>query len=213
VEITISCSTLGTHLRHGDLYPVPPGGCSSSVSLVRPNPFGDIRPGDYFYERVLDLYETGAISGYGDGTFRPYNLTTRAQLVKIVVLAFEVALAHDEAQRFSDVPASHPFFEYVQAASSRHLVAGYSDDTFRPYNNVTRGQIAKIVVGATGAEMSVPSVPSFTDVPAGSTYYTLVETGYALGFLNGYADGTFRPYVEATRGQVAKVVDLARPGK
>ena len=35
-------------------------------------------PADYFFDRVLDLAERGAISGYADGTFKPYNYTTRS---------------------------------------------------------------------------------------------------------------------------------------
>ena len=40
---------------------------------------------DYFYTPVQWLTCAGAISGYGDGTFRPYADTTRGQLAKIIV--------------------------------------------------------------------------------------------------------------------------------
>src|SRR5205814_5377131 len=50
-----------------------------------PMNFSDVHPTDYFYEAVRYLYCEGAISGYDDGTFRPGNYTTRAQLCKIVV--------------------------------------------------------------------------------------------------------------------------------
>src|SRR5947209_3596696 len=55
-------------------------------------PFSDVSPSDYFYEAVGWLYCHGAISGYADGTFRPYNYVTRGQICKIVVLALNVPL-------------------------------------------------------------------------------------------------------------------------
>ena len=67
------------------------------------------------------------------------------------------------AQQFADVPGASPFFVWVQRLSNRGIVSGYAcgstnpatgtpepcDEAARPYyrvnNNVTRGQIAKIV--------------------------------------------------------------------
>src|SRR5690349_20140172 len=51
-----------------------------------PVSFSDVHTTDYFYQPVLYLACDGAISGYADGTFRPYNQTTRGQMVKIVIL-------------------------------------------------------------------------------------------------------------------------------
>ncbi|HYO49810.1 MAG TPA: S-layer homology domain-containing protein, partial [Chloroflexia bacterium] len=52
----------------------------------------------------------------------------------------------------------------------------------------------------------------FSDVPAGSAFHPYVETAYMHGIINGYTDGTFRPQSPATRGQIAKIVDLALTG-
>jgi S-layer homology domain len=164
---------------------------------------------DYFYEHVLDLRDAGAITGYTDNTFRPYNQATRAQLVKIVVLAFHIPLYNGSEQPFTDVPTSHPFYKYIMTAWRDNIITGYSDGTFRPYANVTRGQIAKIAVESARMEDLSTNTPSFTDVPVGSTFYNYIETAYANGILNGYADNTFRPFADATRGQISKIVNLA----
>ena len=50
------------------------------------------------------------------------------------------------------------------------------------------------------------SKPSFSDVPAGSAFYSYIETAAANGLLSGYSDGTFRPNETATRGQVSKII-------
>src|SRR5439155_16963730 len=54
--------------------------------------FTDVHATDYFYDGVRWLYCRGAISGYGDGTLRPYNMTTRGQLTKIAVLAYGIPI-------------------------------------------------------------------------------------------------------------------------
>src|SRR5438093_1486934 len=106
--------------------------------------FSDVQPADYFYEAVRYLYCHGIISGYGDGTFRPYNLTTRAQFIKIVVLARGWNLYTPAAPTFRDVPADSPFYQYIETAYNHAIISGYNCGSgcleFRPGNNVTRGQ-------------------------------------------------------------------------
>src|SRR5579859_7930308 len=79
--------------------PVPPTATVRPTNTVGPSAtpctlsFTDVHPTDYFYTPVLYLACHGVISGYanGDGTFsfRPYNNTTRSQMVKIVILGFQ----------------------------------------------------------------------------------------------------------------------------
>jgi hypothetical protein len=171
--------------------------------------FTDVLPTDYFYEPVRYLYCNGVISGYSDNTFRPYNNTTRGQIAKIVILAFGYELYAPAAPTFTDVPADHPFYAFVETAAYNGIVSGYDDNTFRPFNNVTRGQLSKIVVVAAAWPLEDPPTPTFTDVPTSHPFYTFVETAYTRGIVSGYADGTFRPFNDATRGQIAKIVHLA----
>jgi hypothetical protein len=158
---------------------------------------------------VLDLRDAQAIGGYDDGTFRPYNQATRAQLVKIVVLAFHFRLYTGNAQQFRDVPTTHPFYQYIMTAWENNIISGYDDGTFRPFANVTRGQIAKIAVESARMEDLSTNTPSFRDVPTDHTFYWYIETAYANGILSGYEDNTFRPFNDATRGQITKIVNLA----
>jgi hypothetical protein len=174
--------------------------------------FSDVRPTDYFYEPVKYLYCRGVVIGYPDGTFRPYNSTTRAQMTKITVLAFEFSLHTPPDPTFSDVPPDHPFYSYVETAAYHSIVAGYSDGTFRPASPVTRGQLSKITVIAAGWPTINPAVPTFLDVPPEDPFYTYIETAYDHGIIEGYIDGTFRPGNNATRGQISKIVHRALVG-
>ena len=174
-----------------------------------PITFTDVRRTDYFYEAVENLYCAGAIAGYSDNTFRPYNATTRAQLSKIVVLAEGFPLNTNGGPHFSDVAVGSPFYAFVETAYGRGLISGYADGTFRPNTLVTRGQLAKMVVVAEGWNLVRPPSPTFRDVPADNPYYPFVETAVAHDIISGYSDGTFRLGNSATRGQIAKIVYMA----
>jgi len=182
-----------------------------------------VHPTDYFYEPVRYLYCHGVISGYADNTFRPYNNTTRGQMVKIVVLGFAYAIQTPATPTFSDVPPSHPFYQFVETAAAHNIVSGYADGTFRPQNNVTRGQLAKIDVIAAGWSLLNPSESErrFTDVLPNTAFYEVVETAACHGVISGYNCGSpgepcddqgrayFRQNNDATRGQIAKIVYLS----
>ncbi|HMA36528.1 MAG TPA: S-layer homology domain-containing protein, partial [Chloroflexia bacterium] len=212
-----------------------PGGPSATpVATTTPCPlsFADVHASDYFAGPVLYLACRDVISGYSDSTFRPYNTTTRAQQVKIIVLGFSIPISTPAAgaYTFADVPPSFPFWSVIETATGHSLVSGYgcggpgepcdrqNRPYFRPYANVTRGQLAKMVTGAAGWPLITPAGPSFADVLPGSAFYLFVETAAGHGVISGYAcggrgepcDGAHRPYFRqynnATRGQVAKIV-------
>jgi hypothetical protein len=178
-----------------------------------PMSFSDVHSGDYFYYPVLYLACHNVMSGYSDGTFRPYANTTRGQLTKIIVLAEGWKIDTSGGPHFSDVPSSDPFYDWVETAYHHNIISGYSDGTFRQYNDVTRSQLCKIVVLAEGWPIDTYGGPHFSDVPA--TYYGFeyIETAYHHGIITGYADGTFRPGNNATRGQISKIVYLAIMGQ
>jgi virginiamycin B lyase len=200
--------------------------------------FSDVGPADYFYTPVLALACRGVVAGYADGSFRPYNVTTRAQMVKLVMLGF----AHPPrtpgagAATFADVPPGQPFFAYIETAAADGVVSGYgcggpgepcdsqNRPYFRPSAYVTRGQLAKIDATAAGWPLRAPAAATFADVAPGTAFYASVETAACHGVIAGYTCGGpgepcdaarrpyFRPGANATRGQIAKIVYLSTGG-
>jgi hypothetical protein len=171
-----------------------------------PPHFTDVHPGDYFYEAVQHMFCAGVISGYSDNSFRPYNNTTRGQICKIVTLFLGMPINTMGGPHFLDVPASNPFYSYVETAYNAGIISGYADGNFRWQNNVSRGQICKIVVNGYGWSIHTPPNPTFSDVPPDSPFYTFIETASYHRIISGYANGTFLPGNDATRGQVCKIV-------
>ena len=119
---------------------------------------------------------------------------------------------------FTDVPSSHTFYPAVRCLACRYIVSGYTDGTFHPEYDVTRGQLAKIVSNSAGfAEPHTDQ--TFQDIPLNHTFYIFVERLAARDILRGYPCGGvgepcpgtyFRPNNTATRGQIAKIVCEAR---
>jgi hypothetical protein len=133
--------------------------------------------------------------------------------------------------RFADVPASDPFYPYIQSLVCRGVVSGYTcggpgepcpGTYFRPGAPLTRGQAAKIIANAAGITLRIPPAEQlFEDVPPGHPFWVYVER-LAIpihGYINGYACGqapagpcvppTNRPYFlrgnNVTRAQLAKL--------
>jgi hypothetical protein len=131
-------------------------------------------------------------------------------------------LAKHYARIFTDVPPEHTFYENIRCLACRGIISGYSDGTFRPGNDITRGQIAKMVSNAAGFVEPVDG-QSFEDVPFGSPFYVFIERLYGRGHMGGYQCGLresepcvppanrpyFRPNESATRGQISKIVSNA----
>jgi hypothetical protein len=109
------------------------------------------------------------------------------------------------------------FYPYVRCLACRGVLGGYTDGTFRPGNDLTRGQLAKIVSNAAGLSDPV-SGQSFEDVGTESPFYVYVERMYLHRILSGYPCGGqgepcgpddrpyFRPNTSANRGQISKIV-------
>jgi hypothetical protein len=124
------------------------------------------------------------------------------------------------AVEFSDLRAGSTFYQFVRCLACREVVGGYPDGTFRPNNNVSRGQIAKMVSNAIGLN-DEPGDQVFEDVAPGSTFYDFVQRLSLRGYMSGYACGGpgepcgggarpyFRPAGSASRGQIAKIVSNA----
>ncbi|HUS17107.1 MAG TPA: S-layer homology domain-containing protein [Chloroflexia bacterium] len=110
--------------------------------------FSDVPSSNPFYGYIETAKAHNVISGYADGTFRPGNTVTRAQICKMIVNAFAFATNTTGGPHFTDVPTSDPFYGYIETAYNRAIISGYADHTFRPATSVTRAQLSKMLYAA-----------------------------------------------------------------
>ena len=223
---TVPPSRTSTPLPTSTLPPTRTPTPTACVIRFSDVPYND--PTVYYAVPVYYLACHGVISGYSDGTFKPFMDTTRAQMTKIVTLAFTIPLVSPPAVgTFADVAGTDVFYQLIETAVARRIVSGYTcggtnpqtglnepctagnRPYFRPSNFVTRGQLAKIVAMGAGWSLHTPARPTFSDVPTGAVFYGFIETAVCHGVISGYDDHTFRPANNATRGQIAKIAYLA----
>ncbi|MBN2087631.1 S-layer homology domain-containing protein [Candidatus Peregrinibacteria bacterium] len=182
-----------------------------TLQVVFAGTFGDVVPGDWYYDAVEQL----AVDGVFDAKdqFRPNDTVNRAELVKIVMLAIDGMRNFEapEAPTFKDVPKDAWYYDYVEAAVSFDVIDGYADKNgnptgyFGPGDKVTRSQAAKILVEAFAYPDNLNIIFSFADVNRGDWFYEYVTTAYNYHLFDGYGNGYFGPNDNITRAQMAKV--------
>ena len=109
------------------------------------NSFPDVNADDWFNVTVSSLANMGAISGYEDGTFRPNEPITRAELASMAVRFYEAFEAEYEEGTFLDVDGDEWYADAIAAAEELGIIGGYPDGTVRPNNNITRAETCAIV--------------------------------------------------------------------
>jgi subtilisin family serine protease len=122
---------------------------------------------------------------------------------------------------FTDVPETNTFYANIKCLACKGILGGYSDGTFRPNNDITRGQIAKVVSNAAGFNEAA-GTQIYEDVPSSNTFYVWINRLSMRGHMGGYPCGGtgepcgdrdrpyFRPNANATRAQLAKIVASAK---
>ncbi len=160
--------------------------------------FKDISTNYTFYDEVLYLSSEEIISGFTDGTFRPNDTVTRAQAAIMIGRALDLN-GDQRDTTFRDVTSNVTGSGYIASAVEKGIISGFSDRTYKPYQPVTRGQMAIFLNRA--FTLSIGQTNSFSDVSSNMAAYQSILNVSADGIASGYSDGTYRPDQSVTRGQ------------
>ena len=179
--------------------PVDPG--------PRPDPTPDYAP--YEPEGLNTEDHLAYLVGYEDGTVRPENDITRAEVATIFfrLLTDEVREEHwSTANPFSDVDGDDWFNTAVSTMSAMGIVDGYEDGTFRPDQPITRAEF--VTIATRFFDYAAQYEPgTFTDVEGDEWYADFIQAGADLGLIDGYEDGSCRPGENITRAEAAAIVN------
>ncbi|MGM9592588.1 MAG: S-layer homology domain-containing protein [Oscillospiraceae bacterium] len=146
------------------------------------------------------------IMGYKDGTIRPNNNITRAEVATIFfrLLTDESREYYlKETNDFNDIPDTYWACPAISTLTNAGILKGFEDGSFRPSEPVTRAQMAAII--ARFANLSEGTV-SFSDIE-GHWAQKSIELAAGNGWINGYADGTFRPNEKITRAATMAMIN------
>ena len=167
----------------------------------------DYAPVTFVNRKTAELNRTdhlAFLSGYANGTFEPDRNMTRAEVTTMFARLLTEKMAADQtySNTFSDVAKSHWAANYIGYMQQFGIITGYADGSFRPDASVTRAEFAAI---ASRFERLTEGTKSFSDVPSSHWAAKYINFAATRGWVNGYADGTFRPNNSITRAEVAAV--------
>lgn len=203
----IICSEGGDEPDNPDI-PLPP--VTPTPTPTPELPFDDVKPGDWFYNDVVYVYEKGIMDGVDNRVFSPNTTLNRAMFVTMLYrVAGEPTVS--KTADFSDVPGGTWFSDAVAWASSQGIVDGYDDDLFGPYNSLTREQLATILYRYakwSGRSTYAPTdaLTGFADADKVSSYaLDAMRWAVYTGLMQGSENG-LEPQSSASRAQVAAII-------
>lgn len=132
----------------------------SSMSFAFAAKFEDVT-GDY--EKAINaLAGLGIITGYEDGTYRPENTITRAEVAKLLVEILGYGdLVAGAKSNFSDTQG-HWADAWIAIAAGRNIVIGTGDGKFTPDRQVTYDEVLTMIVRGLGYTDDSNEIKSMT---------------------------------------------------
>lgn len=113
------------------------------------NIFTDVEGTEYYDLAIVLLSLANVINGYDDGSFRPEETITRAEMSAVVSRVIEKEEAAAEAKGetdYDDVPADHWASGYINVATEEGIIGGDGDGKFRPEDPVLFEEAIKMIV-------------------------------------------------------------------
>lgn len=111
-------------------------------------------------------------------------------------------------QHFTDM-ANHWAQADVELLANKLIVSGLDEGRFDGDRSITRAEFAALLVRALGLSSmgaQTKTQASYTDVPTSSWFATDVAAASAVGIINGYKDGSFRPSQSIKREELAAMI-------
>ena len=170
---------------------------------------------------IEGLYRKGIVKGRSSGVYAPDDKLTRAEFVKIALLAIGVTVdtsAEIDDAPFKDVPLYAWYAPYIKKAKDLKLIAGYGNNIFKPDQTINRAEAIKILLAGFKFDLSTTKT-STTTTTAPPTYNDLRKTEWYFPYIDfaitniiftgneGYSKPVklFQPGQPMTRGEMAKL--------
>ncbi|MBD3269944.1 peptidoglycan DD-metalloendopeptidase family protein [Candidatus Peregrinibacteria bacterium] len=126
-----------------------------------------------------------------------------------VLMAEDINISQFSEEVFPDVKKDHQYFNSIMAAYESEIIHGYEDGFFKPYETITRGQAAKILVNFKNLKESVSL--DFDDLPVTHVFFEHFSKAIAAGYFLGYPDGLLRPDRKINFNEAKTVIKRAVP--
>ena len=171
--------------------------------------FKDVPPERVFFLEIEDLAAKKVTTGWGDRTFRPDNDNLRDAMIVFIYRALgSPRYTAPRNSPFVDVSRDFVFYKELCWAHESGIARGWSDKRFRPLIPVKRDAVAAFLYRAAGEpKTSARGSKMFKDVTSDVVFDKEIGWLAETGISRGWPDGTFRPFVNIKRDQMATFVN------
>ena len=171
--------------------------------------FADVPANHWAKAAIQYVYDNGLMTGVSDTAFAPEATTTRAMIVSMLARMENVTSAADAG--FADVNADDWYATAVNWAAANGIANGISDDTFAPNDPITREQLAAMLMNVAqykGLDTTARAdLSHYSDAESISSWANdVLSWAVAEGLLAGVTDDQLQPQGQATRAQVAAIM-------
>ncbi|MGL5830552.1 MAG: S-layer homology domain-containing protein [Candidatus Altimarinota bacterium] len=170
--------------------------------------FNDVNSSDWFSSYVTDICFEKIMTGY-DNQFKPNQAITRAEFIKAVMSAQDQLgyfyTTVEPEKYFSDVNQSEWYAFSINKARAHQIIDGFSDNTFRPNQPITRAEAIQIIYNL-NEHSTTHGNPNFQDVSMSDWFYKAVAYGKEAGLVSGKTTSSFAPQDNLTRAETAKII-------
>ncbi|SHJ17854.1 S-layer homology domain-containing protein [Geosporobacter subterraneus DSM 17957] len=171
--------------------------------------FTDVPENHWAFNVIHELRDKNIVKGMSDTQFAPANQMTRAEFVTLLVNTLE--LTAEGPSIFEDVSADAWYGKTVQAAFEAGIVKGMSETKFAPNKNITREEMATMILQAyevkKGEKVEEASEAVFADGEQISTWAkNNVNKVVAVGLMRGRGQDQFAPKGITNRAEGAQVI-------
>lgn len=151
---------------------------------------------------ITEWMNYGVIKGYEDGTIRPNNSITRAEMTAMLdrVMDYQTKAANN----FSDLQDTW-YTDVILKANAAGVIGGYPDGTVKPDATITRQEAVAMFSRVLSLDTESAPEASFTDnADVADWAKDAVNAMAAKGYIHG-SDGQFRPNDGITRAEVITI--------
>ncbi len=174
-----------------------------SVLAASKTTFSDVKASSWYYSYVTRLAELKITGGYTDGTYRPNNSVTRAELVTF--LCNVKGYKQMQGDPFADTQKSWAS-GYITAALANGFIVLSEDKKFRPNDAITRQEVAEIMCKALNIQADTTTKSPYADVTNDTGYSTAAYTNYLMRGSEKGGMIYFQPKDKLTRAEAAAVI-------
>lgn len=169
--------------------------------------FSDIDGYEWAKDSIYRLSEENIISGVGNDRYVPENHVTRAEFAKMIVNAIGITVDEENKMHFMDCTGADWFYPYVVICYSTGICNGVDEYHYNPSASITRQDMAVMLSKAIAYKgLDFTADEKKCNEQLAEYAEEAFEKILKAGIINGYEDGTFRPYNSVTRAEAAVIL-------